>query len=1361
MKVLAIVVSLTIINFRLSANDLPVKYIGIEQGLSNNAVISIYQDHNGFMWFGTYDGLNRYDGYDFKIFRNKIGDNTSLINNTVYTIDGDNKHNLWVGGQKGACVYNPIQSRFTPLYFFSSLDKMVHPVLDVVHSIRSAQDGIMLMGTDHNGLLLFLNQQDPGTQITLENIPASSNYMVSAIEHDSKRNVSWVFVEQDGLFSYDHKKRMLKKINDQVKQANSLKLSPDGDLWVGNNDGLFKYAVSANAYQAGFLPIKQKIVHLTVDRKGILWIASDGGGVWLLPSSSAKANPFVSSKGKALVNSNAVYSIYEDTEGRKWIGTLRGGVNMVESRSNPFKLIFHQPNSEPSPVQNFILSFCEDKKRNIWIGTDGAGLRYWNRSTNSVTEFTHIPGGTRSISSNFITGITEDINDNIWIATWFGGINKFNSVTKTFEHYTCFNPFTNAEENNTWIIYQDRQQRIWASATNEGCLYLFNKKANKFELFDRRIINLQSLAEDGEGNFWGGNYSSLINIDRSGKSHKVFQLGTTVRCIYEDKKRNFWLGTQGHGLLLFDRKTGRYKSFTTEDGLPSNTILRILEDKKGELWLSTFNGLTRFDPDKKICLNFSQSDGLQSNQFSFNAGLALQSGEFLFGGIKGFNIFFPDSVINTTNDRRVFLTGLKINNKPAEDDVSYISKRELDKITEIKLPYNRAALIMDFLALDYSGADKIKYAYFLEGWDKVWNYSNTIRTANYTRLSEGNYTFKVKVAGTDGKWMGETTLLKIYVLPPWYRTWWAYLLYISFIACIIYLYIRYTKRQERLRYEVKLAHLENEREKEINERKLSFFTNISHEFRTPLTLIINPLKGMLGNGAANGQEKELNIVYRNARRLLSLVDQLLLFRKADSGADTLKISQVDIASLCHDVYNCFIQQAKINNVTYLFEKNIHNEPLLVFLDREKIEIALFNLLSNAFKFTADGGTILFKLNETTEAVELTVKDNGCGIEAGERNRIFEKFQQTSQQKKMNKPGFGIGLYLVNHFVTVHQGRIQCQSKVNEGTTFTITLKKGGSHFTENIIEQEAGGQTGLLNELTEETAASKIEENESTNKGQGKVAEEVVTHRKSILLIDDNEEIRRYLQHVFEEKFLVYTVESGEEGYRLASERFPDLIISDINMQGMDGVELCSAIKKSTTLGHIPVILLTAETGSETQLKGIEGGADDYITKPFDVAVLSAKIDTMLKNRNLLQQYFFDNITLKESSIKVPAEYQDFLKRCIQVIEENIDTDDFTIKKFAKAMGMSQSGLFQKIKSISGQSVNAFIRSIRLRRAAVLMLTGNMNINQAAFQVGIADARYFREQFVKLFGMNPSDYIKKYRHTFNRDFNTIQSKSKT
>jgi signal transduction histidine kinase/CheY-like chemotaxis protein len=1056
------------------------------------------------------------------------------------------------------------------------------------------------------------------------------------------------------------------------------------------------------------------------------------------------------------VNSNAVYSIYEDADGRKWIGTLRGGVNMIESRTSSFTHITYNPPGNDNLVNNFILSFCEDEKNNVWIGTDGAGLRYWDRKKNSFTQYNNNSASKNSISSNFITSIIRDLNNEIWVSTWLGAINRFDKTTGSFTRYDCFNPVTREKENNVWLLYQDAQNRLWASATNEGSLYLFNRQNDRFELFDQHVNNLQCLAEDRAGGFWGGNYSTLIRIDRNNKKHQSFNIGYTLRCIHEDKKQNFWIGTQEGGLLLFDRKTGKYKRFTTSDGLPGNTILRMLEDSVGNLWLSTYNGLCRFNPQTKTCRNFSQSDGLQSNQFSFNAGLALSTGEFLFGGIKGFNIFYPGNVRDEKEQPALFLSGLKINNTPAEENEQYVTAKTRDRIDQVTIPFDQAVLSLDFLALEYSGADKINYAYFLEGWDKDWNYVNRIRTANYSRLQEGKYFFKVKIMNRDGTWGNETQLLQIIILPPWYRTWWAYLLYMACFAGAIYVYIRYTRTQERLKYEIKLAHVENEKEKELMEKKLTFFTNISHEFRTPLSLIINPVREAIHSGK-NGPRNDLKIAYRNARRLLSLVDQLLLFRKADNGNDTCKISAIDLIQLCDEVYQCFVHQARTKHIDYHFETTIPS--LTIYADYEKIEIALFNLLSNAFKFTPEQGTITFSVRETNKTVILEIRDSGCGIDAADSQRIFEKFQQAGHGKRQS--GFGIGLFLVKQFIESHQGTVTCTSALKQGTTFTITLIKGISHLSADCdyVTSDPNEKNKLLQELAADVEQQPEEEEVETLPANqdGKQAEEVVTGKRSILLIDDNKEIRQYLQQIFGNNYLVYSADNGDEGYKLAMQHIPDLVISDINMQGMDGLELCSKLKQSDILGHIPVILLTASTAIDMKLKGIEGGADDYITKPFDKTLLQAKVETILRNRNLLQRFFFDNITLKETSTKVPAEYQEFLRKCIAVIEQNIDTEDFTIKKFSKAMGMSHPALYNKVKSISGQSLNAFIRSIRLRRAAVLMLTENMNIRQAAFQVGINDVRYFREQFVKVFHMTPSEYIKKYRHSFNRDHNVIKT----
>jgi signal transduction histidine kinase/ligand-binding sensor domain-containing protein/DNA-binding response OmpR family regulator len=1329
------------------AGDIPVRYLGIEQGLSNNAVMSIGQDHNGFLWIGTYDGLNRYDGYGFKIFHNVIGDSTSLGINNIYSIEEDSSHYIWVGGQKGLSVYNPARSGFFSVKYLS-LQGATEYLQDNVHVVRAVNAACILVGTQHNGLLAFESSTKTGVQIPLNNRIGA--YDVTAIEYSDK-NI-WVFVQHEGLYRYDERLKKLILVNNSIQQANCIKTDKKGSLWLANDNGLYRYTPSTNSFSQNCMPSPMKVVTLCADKQNVLWIGSDGAGVWLMPDNTSTATPLLKQNGKSVVNSNSVYIIYEDVEGRKWIGTLRGGINIIEPGAAPFGTVTYNGGGDNNLVDNFILSFCEDEKHNVWIGTDGAGLRYWDRHNNSFTLFKRDVTNASSISSNFITSITRDYNNDLWISTWFGGINRLQKSSGSFVKYTCYNPVTHAAENNVWLVYEDAQKRLWASATNEGCLYLFNRTANQFELFDAGLTNLQCLTEDKNGNFWGGNYTTLIKIDREHKKHVVYNIGYPVRCIHEDSFGNLWIGTQGGGLLLFNRNTGEYVRYTTKDGLPGNTLLRFLEDPHGNLWISTFYGLCKFNLQNKTCRNFTQSDGLQSNQFSFNAALALQSGELLFGGIKGFNIFYPDSIRQNMSPLRIFLNGLKINNKPVEEDVSYAETPGDHSIKQITVPFDKAMLSIDFIALAYTGADKIKYAYYLEGWDKDWNYVNDIRTANYSKLREGNYTFKIKVTNPDGAWSSATNLLQITVLPPWYRTWWAYVLYGLFFAGSVYIYIMYTKRQERLKFEIKLAHLEGEKEKKLSEKKLSFFTNISHEFRSPLTLIIDPLKKAIhSNGIMYASD--VAIAHRNARRLLSLVDQLLLFRKADSGADILKISVINMVELCNEVYQCFVQQASSRSIEYHFTTS--RDYIEIHGDYEKIEIALFNILSNAFKFTPDHGSIGFTITDNANSVTVQISDTGCGIPEADTNRIFGKFQQADTPGN-TKTGFGIGLYLVKHFIESHKGSVGCQSKLGEGTTFSISLLKGTGHLPSTHVLQEPGRKFELLDELVEEQTPVDLMPSSSVALNS-KTAEEVITDKRSVLVIDDNEEIRNYLQQLFAEQYLVYSADNGTDGFRLAEKHLPDLVISDINMTGMDGIELCTKIRQTETLAHIPVILLTATTTAATKLKGIEGGADDYITKPFDSTYLLARVETILKNRNMLQRYFLDSITLKETTVKVPAEYQDFLRKCISVIEANIDNEEFTMKKFSQAMGMSHSGLNQKVKAISGQRLNAFIRSIRLRRAAVLMLTENMNITQAAFQVGISDTRYFREQFVKIFGMTPSDYIRKYRNSFNQNLNTIKT----
>lgn len=1329
-----------------------IEYIGIERGLSNNALTCIYEDHDGFMWFGTYDGLNRYDGYNFKVFRNIIGDSNSLPDNHLYSISGDQNHRLWIGASKGLSVYDPFTARFLIPRFLKWDGSKKIQLSEGVTIVRSVDNQrIILAGTPNNGLLVFENGTE-GIQVPLRDLPGNQgNYSVSSIEYDSGRKLAWIAVPGMGIYQYNIATRALKLFDANFRFGGNLKLSKSGVLWIGNNSGLFPINIELNkAGPSAMLP-NSRITSLMEDREGILWITSDGGGLWYLPKGASKAVAYLSAEGKELINSNAVYAIYEDRLSRKWIGTLRGGINIIHPVKHSLNHISYNVAGKNNVIDNFILSFCEDEKENIWIGTDGAGLRYWDRKQNTYTIYNQQSGGQKATSSNFITNILRDSKNNIWISTWHGGINRFVKETNSFKKYQCINPTTNTAENNVWLVYEDNRKNIWASTVNNGSLYTFNNVSEQFELFDNSIRNIQCLAEDRDNNLWAGNYTSLLKIDRDKKTSITYPIGYPVRAIHEDRNHNLWVGTEGGGLLLFNRTDGTYQRYTTAEELPSNSILRILEDDKNNLWISTYNGLCRFNLAQRTCRNFSHTDGLQSNQFSFNAALRLSSGEMMFGGIKGFNIFYPDSLEVINNIPKLFLNNLSIDNVSTEKDDSYVTKRLLEKPVLISVPFEKAILSLEFLALEYSSADKIKYAYLLQGWDKNWIYTNQIRTANYSRLAEGEYIFKVKATDSNGEWGNETELLRIVILPPWYRTWWAYISYILAFAGAVYLYVLYNKRQERMRYEIKLARLEKEKEKELTERKINFFTHISHELRTPLTLIINPLKEIFKKAGNDESGKTVSMIYRNAKRMLSLVDQLLLFRKVESVDQQMRIERFDIGEVCREVYLSFGHHALAKHMHFEFRNVDHN--LSFYGDKEKIEIILFNLVSNAFKYTQERGSVSLEIADDVRSIDIIVRDNGTGIPAEVGDKLFDSFYRADSKQFASQTGFGIGLYVSYRLARAHHGKLSYNSEPGKGSEFRLSLLKGKEHFGSQYISDDYKAGPSILEELVEEPLTELIPE---PIKPQLKVIDKLVSELPVMVIVDDNAELRSYIRDIFSNSFNIYDADDGEEGYELVVKQVPDILISDVMMKKVGGIELCQKIKANPNIAHIPVLLLTASSSDEIKLQGIMGGADDYITKPFDKDLIIARIQNILKGRSRLQQYFFNAVTLKPTT-SIPGEHKEFIEACMAIVDKHIHDPEFNVKTFCREIGMSHPALYKKIKIVSGLTINVFVRYLRLRKAAELLINTDKSIVEVTYITGFNDIKYFREQFNKLFEMNPSEYIKRYRRVLKNQGPADQS----
>ncbi|RYY16707.1 MAG: sensor histidine kinase, partial [Chitinophagaceae bacterium] len=878
------------------------------------------------------------------------------------------------------------------------------------------------------------------------------SYHVQSVRVD-KKNKTWLFVQEYGLSVYDHKTRRIQLVEQTLTTAKCIVPDNLGNVWIGNEYGLFKYTIATKKIRAynegsGFLS-HNNVYGLTVDKTGILWVSTDGGGITTYDIKNDKVSYLKQGKENGMLTSGAVNTVFEDKDQRKWIGTLRGGINILDNNKNRFRTVATTPLKENGLISNFIISFCEDKTGNLWIGTDGEGLSYWDRKNDRFFNYTHKYNDHTSLTNNNVAGILKDQYNEIWLTTYGGEVNKFNRTTGTFQYYPLYNPDIKGHDRNAWSIYQDRNKNIWVGTCTDGGTYVLNRETDKFDLFDAALANVITIKEDRAGTLWMGTFSTLIRVDLKRKQHKIFQLNTAVRAIYEDEKGNFWIGTEGAGLLLLDRKTGKYKTFSEKDGLPGNSVLNILEDNAGLIWISTFNGLSRYNPSNKTFKNFYESDGLQSNQFNYNAALKLKSGELLFGGIKGFNIFRPEEIKPNTGRPNLLITGLRIGNVPYEQDENIPDKKNVYELDKITLPYDRAILSVDFAALEYSSPNKISYSYYLEGWDETWNRAGNNRTVSYSKLREGNYRLRIKSTNAEGTWLNNERALIVKVLPPWWRSVWAYLFYTMGLSGILYLYLRYQKRQTALKYQIELANLKVAQEQELNEKKLAFFTNVSHEFRTPLTLIINPIKEFL-NSSNQVDSKELIVVYRNARRLLSLVDQLLLFRKSD--AENLKVTRTDLVVFCKEVYFCFGQQARTRNITFTFY--CQQDTIELYMDKEKIEIALFNLISNAFKFTPDGGKISLIINDSQEAVDIHVTDTGTGIPESVGNKLFDRFYQFFEKNASSEPGFGIGLYLVSKFVKVHSGTVTYTSEKGQGTDFVIKLLKGTAHFPAQLIYEQ-------------------------------------------------------------------------------------------------------------------------------------------------------------------------------------------------------------------------------------------------------------------------------------------------------------------
>ncbi|WP_207531772.1 two-component regulator propeller domain-containing protein [Desertivirga arenae] len=1328
-----------------------INHLEIENGLSNNTITAIHKDKRGFLWFGTFDGLNRFDGNSFNVYRNRLRDTFSLPDNNITTINESPSGELWVGSRKGAAVVNATNFSFRKVRFHTG--SYLSDIPTAVNAIAFGSKGNAYLGTGGLGLLRVENEHGAARLVPLK-VGAAILRTYSVIALLSRKGSVWALVDKVGLCLLNEKEREFKALDQGVTAGLCLKAGTDGTIWVGTSNGLYWFLpdskrITLQEVKEGIIQ-GSRVFDLTEGQNGKLWVATDDGMAILDPLTK-HISKTLNSQVESKLSSFALHKVYYDRQVGLWIGTKRGGIVLLDYNRNYFRTIRNEPYNPNSLAQNIVFSFCEDND-NVWIGTDGNGISVWNRRSDSFKNYRFPDSKRFSTGINSITSIVKDKNNVIWLGTYGKGVKVFDRAAGTFSDI----PFADGGAKYVWSLHVDNANNIWA-----GCirgrwannftkgLYLFNRRSKKFEEASFPLAEeVVAINHDISGNLWLGTMANLIKVNLADKSIIKYKIGSAVRAIHAGDQQQIFIGTNGIGLWVLDAKTGKHEVIDEEHGLPNNNVLNIESDGKGKIWMSTFHGLSRMDLKTKGLENFFAEDGLQSDQFYYNASIRLSSGELLFGGIKGFNIFQPSEIKTYGRFPSMRIISLKVLDKPVDagSDISNNAASVYD-IRKITLPYSDAMFSIGVAALEYSLPRKIKYAYYLKGWDKTWNYTDDGRSINYSRLNEGNYILEIKSTNASGVWNPIPLLIQVNVLPPWYRTWWAYCIYFLIGASLIKVYLYYQKQQAKLQYEVKLAKLKADQETELNDRKISFFTNIAHELRTPLTLIVNPIKDLLQNDGKNINLVDVGAVYRNTRRLLSLVDQLLLFKSTDKELSDLKPEVLNLNEVCREVFLSFNNQARKKEMNYEFRTG--EDDLMVFADREKIEIVLFNLISNAIKYTPVKGRVIVELMVLDEEVEILVTDSGSGIPEYVGERLFEKFYRMDQtDRSERRSGFGIGLSISKKIAGMQGGNLTYKSEQGKGTVFSYTVPKG-EFPVEKVKTEVRAADNHLLTELIFEPAEVDAIE-PSVSDAMKDLIDEAVENKPTVLLVDDDPELRAYVRRVLELQYVILEAESAEAALTLMRKAEPDIIVSDVLMSGMNGVDFCARIKESKDYGYIPVILLTGTSSPEIKLKGIECGAEDYITKPFEKDLLIARIRSILKGRASLKTYFFNEVTLKSNTEKISEEYSAFLRKCIEVVEKHLLDENFNVRNFALAMGMSQSNIFRRVKAMSGLTTSEFIRYIRLKKAAEIMISRDVQVKEVAYEVGFQDIRYFREQFSKIFGVNPSEYIKKYRRTFLR-----------
>lgn len=1318
--------------------------INNKNGLSSNTVNAILKDKYGFMWFGTNDGLNKYDGQNFVIYRHSETDTNSIGRGIVMALKEDNGGNLWIGTNITLSMYNRSLNNFINFDFSK---------LGWIRSLWADHLGNIWVGT-YTGLHRFNPKTKKIVTYKAEPLRAdklNSNVILSVFE-DSKKRI-WVGTNaglhllnpQNGIFKrFLHKKEISESISSDV--IRSFAEDKDGNIWLGTGGGLNKMNTQKQTFEH-FKSIKSdegtlsdnSIYKISFDKESKLWVGTEDGLNIFNPSNNKtfRVNKTISNKysGVGGFVGHSVRDIYLDNCGIYWISTLQGGVNKYDNNLAFFNHKKLNPLDVNSISSGAVFAFAESPSGDIFMGTDDRGLNVFNKKTGLIKPIT-LKG--MDNQKGFVLTL-ERSEKTLWIGTYHYGLYIMDLLTNSIKHIQI--PKSVADATNTPIncLKADKQGNIWIGTNGNG-LYryhintgelvhfsnIFVQQKNRNILFSGYITTIEL---DQQDNLWiGTNGGGLVRYDPAQNKLKIYNHDNSnlpldmIMAIHCDKFGQIWVGVMGGGLCLYNAKTQKFHQYSIKNLLSNDVIYKILEDDLGKLWVSTNKGISVFDPQKKVFKNYTYHNGIQQSNFNIGSGFKTSSGEMYFGGNEGFNFFNPKNLNQNKNIPSLVFTDLKIGNKSVNPVENSEITEPISIAKKINLSYKQN-FSLDFVALNYTAPQENQYTYMLDGFDKEWNQVGTVTTAVYTNLDPGQYKFRLKAKSEDSSWHTPEKVIEIIVHPPFWRTYYAYFAY--FLIAIITFWVLRRRAIQKLKNEFALEQerTETERKIELEQLKIKFLTNLSHELKTPLTLILNPIENLLMKEKSIEKIDTLNLVNRNAKRLLNIVNQLLDFRKIVENELKLNLSGGDLVSFTKEIFDSFKYISERKHIRLDFFSSI--DEFYTAFDKDKVERILLNLLSNAIKFTNENGNVYLHLEEDgNNGIKLIIGDTGIGLQAEILDKIFERFYQANTNVNFLNQGSGIGLSITQEFIKLHGGNIHVESKEGEGSIFTVSLplfakKQNENHYSSIPSEGEI-----IVNEGDEEIAAESLKIEKTT-----------------ILLVDDSEDIRTYLRESLKDTYTIVEASDGKQGWQKALSTHPKIIVSDVNMPNMDGIALVKKLKSDNRTKHIPVILLTVLSEEIDQLKGLETGANDYLTKPFSFQLLNIKISNLLQLNHSFKDTYSKQINIEIPEVEFMSEDEKYILKVSQYIEDHISNPDLSVIELSKKMNTSRGTLYSKILSLTGETPVEFVRSVKLKKAAMLLEKSEMKISQVGYEVGFSNPNYFTRAFKAKYKISPSEYI--------------------